>query len=431
MPINKKKIDNIFIIFLISHLFIWTLVPSITNQNLPLDTIEALAWGSNLDWGFNKHPPMSAALVEIFYQIFGANDWAYYLLSQLCVVFSFFIIWKLSKDFFDDNILSLLSVLLLEGIYFFNYTTPEFNVYVTELPFWSLSIFFCWKALRTNFIRHWILFGSFAAFGVLSHYLFFYLLLSLSLLFLNYLIKKETNFKLFISLIPFIIILLPHFLWLIENDFVTVFYGLHRTGGNEKIILDHISHPLIFIGKQAGILIPFFLMISFLVKKFKVNFYLKDDKMLFLTVISFLPIALVFLTSLIMGVKIRTMWMTPFYLFFGITAIYILKSQINLDKLKKFNTTFLILFFLSPATYAFVSISQTDKRTDYPGREEAQKAENFYLNQTQVMGDLSFVKGNEWDAGNISYHLEVRPKWIYNPGSIFLCNKNLECIKYK
>ena len=153
--------------------------------------------------------------------------------------------------------------------------------------------------------------------------------------------------------------------------------------------------------------------------------------MLFLIVISFLPIALVFLTSLIMGIKIRTMWMTPFYLFFGITAIYILKSQINLDKLKKFNITFLILFFLSPATYAFVSTSQTDKRTDYPGKEEAQKAKNFYSNQTKVMGDLSFVKGNEWDAGNISYHLEVRPKWIYNPGSIFLCNKNLECIKYK
>ena len=431
MPINKKKIENIFYIFLTVHLFIWTLVPSITNHNLPLDTIEALAWGSNLDWGFNKHPPMSAFFVEIFYQIFGTSDWAYYLLSQLCIVFSFFIIWKLSKDFFDDNILSLLSVLLLEGIYFYNYTTPEFNVYVTELPFWSLSIFFCWKALKTNFIRHWILFGSFAAFGVLSHYLFFYLLLSLSLLFLYKIIKKETNFKLFISLIPFIIILLPHFLWLVENDFITVTYGLHRTDGAEQVLLDHISHPLIFIGKQAGILIPFFLMVSFLVNKFKANSNLKDDKMLFLILISFLPIALVFLTSLIMGVKIRTMWMTPFYLFFGITAIYILKSQINLDKLKKFNTTFLILFVLSPATYAFVSISQTDKRTDYPGIEEAQKAENFYSNQTQVMGDLSFVKGNEWDAGNISYHLEVRPKWIYNPGSIFLCNKNLECIKYK
>ena len=53
--------------------------PSVTNINLPLDTIEALAWGSNLDWGFNKHPPFSAFAVEVFYFIFGTNDWAYYL----------------------------------------------------------------------------------------------------------------------------------------------------------------------------------------------------------------------------------------------------------------------------------------------------------------------------------------------------------------
>ena len=117
---------------------------------------------------------------------------------------------------------------------------------------------------------------------------------------------------------------------------MTVFYGLHRTGNTEKVIFDYISHPLIFISKQAGILIPFFLMVSFLVDKFKANFNLKDDKMFFLIVTSFLPILLVFLTSLIMGVKIRTMWMTPFYLFFGITVIYIFKSQITFEKLKAF-----------------------------------------------------------------------------------------------
>ena len=57
-------------LFLFSHLLLWTLVPTLSNTNLPLDTIEALAWGSNLDWGFNKHPPLSALAVEIFYQIF-------------------------------------------------------------------------------------------------------------------------------------------------------------------------------------------------------------------------------------------------------------------------------------------------------------------------------------------------------------------------
>ena len=54
MQLNKNNIGKLFYIFIISHLILWTLVPSLTNNNLPLDTIEALAWGSNLDWGFNK-----------------------------------------------------------------------------------------------------------------------------------------------------------------------------------------------------------------------------------------------------------------------------------------------------------------------------------------------------------------------------------------
>ena len=73
-----------------THLFIWTLIPFVTNKNLPLDTIEALAWASNMDWGFSKHPPFSAFAVELIYQIFGNQDWAYYLLSQIFVISAFF-----------------------------------------------------------------------------------------------------------------------------------------------------------------------------------------------------------------------------------------------------------------------------------------------------------------------------------------------------
>jgi len=112
MTNNKININNLFYIFITSHLIIWTLVPTLTNHNLPLDTIEALAWGSNLDWGFNKHPPASAFFPEVFYQIFGPQDWAYYLLSQIFVVISFFVVWKFSEEFFSNNIYSLLSVLL-------------------------------------------------------------------------------------------------------------------------------------------------------------------------------------------------------------------------------------------------------------------------------------------------------------------------------
>tara|TARA_B100001250_G_scaffold399593_1_gene409167 strand:+ start:150 stop:548 length:399 start_codon:yes stop_codon:yes gene_type:complete len=132
-----------------------------------------------------------------------------------------------------------------------------------------------------------------------------------------------------------------------------------------------------------------------------------------------------------MGVKIRTMWMTPFYSFLGVLVIYIFQSQINLNKLKGFVSVFVVLFIFSPFAYAYVSFSKTDKRTDYLGGEEAKKAKLFYENQSEIVGKIGFVKGNEWIAGNLSYHLDERPKWIYDPSNIYLCNKEQECTKYK
>jgi len=433
MPLNKKNLNNLFYIFVTTHLIIWTLVPSLTNNNLPLDTIEALAWGSNLEWGFNKHPPMSAFLVEIFYQIFGAQDWAYYLLSQICVIISFFVVFKLAEDFFKNKFFCLLSVLLLEAIYYYNFTTPEFNVNVCLMPFWAFTVLYLWKGFKYNKIIDWLLLGLFAGFGLLSKYLFIYLGLAMDIFILYMIYKKNfnINFKCFVSIIPFFIVLLPHLIWLTENDYITITYGLHRTGTGDPNILNHIKHPLIFLGKQIGILIPFFLMILFLINKFKSKISFKDDKLFFLLVINLTPIALVFLTSMIMGVKIRTMWTTPFYLFFGIMVIYIFQSQINLNKLKSFLTVFIVIFIFSPFAYAYISITKIDKRTDYPGKIEAEKVKQFYENQNQITGKITFIKGNEWFAGNLSYHLAERPKWIYDPNNIFICNKDLECVKYK
>ena len=413
MALNKKNLRNLFYIFLTAHLITWIAIPSLTNNNLPLDTIEALAWGSNLDWGFNKHPPMSAFAVEIFYQIFGAKDWAYYLLSQICVIVSFFVVFKFAEDIFKNKIFCLLSVLLLEGIYFYNFTTPEFNVNVCLMPFWSLTVLYLWKGIKDNKIMDWLLVGLFAGLGFLSKYLFIYLGLAMDIFIIYMIYKKKFNFnfKSFFSIIPFFIVLLPHLIWLTENNYVTITYGLHRTGAEDVNILNHIKHPLIFLGKQIGILIPFLLMLLFLNNKFKFKISFKDDKLLFLIVINIVPIALVFLTSMIMGVKIRTMWMTPFYLFFGVLVIYIFQSQINLNKLKGFATVFVILFIFSPFAYAYVSISKTNKRTDYPGKEIADLVQSRW--NKNFSNEISIVVGDEWYGGNLSYHLKSRPNWFF------------------
>ena len=440
MMLNKINIKNIFYIFTTMHLILWTLIPSITNNNLPLDTIEALAWGSNLDWGFNKHPPASAFFLEIFYQVFGSNDWAYYLLSQIFVVTTFFIVFNFAEKIFNNKILSLISVLLLEGIYFYNFTTPEFNVNVCQLPFWAACVFYSWKLFNNKEIdlKDCLWLGLFASIGFLSKYLFIYLLIAIDLLFFYIIfIKKykKFDFKYLISLEVFIVLLVPHFIWLINNDFVTITYGLARTGLENSSILDHLIYPMTFLIKQIGILIPFFIMLFFLIKRFKFKITFKDKKLLFLIFINLIPITLMFLTSFITGSKIRTMWMTPFYLFFGVLVVYIFQAQINLKRLNKFISAFLILFFISPFLYAYISITEKDKRTDYLGKQIAIKTQ--YAWSQDHKEPINVVLGNEWLAGNLSYHLESRPTWEgvitedkLNLLSKFTCIDDI-CIGYK
>ena len=414
MTINNKNIDNLFYIFVTSHLIFWTLIPTITNHNLPLDTIEALAWGSNLDWGFNKHPPASAFFVEVFYNIFGNKDWAYYFLSQIFVIFSFFIVWKFSYDLLSNKYFALLSVLLLEAIYYFNFTSPEFNVNICQLPFWSLTVYYSWKIYSEKKIelKECLLLGIFAGIGFLSKYLFIYLLISIKFLFLySIFIKKDMKYQpqYLLPSIVFLIILIPHLIWLMNNDYITLTYGIHRTGLNELSITDHFKYPIIFVGKQIGILIPFFILIFLLISKFKFNLKFNDKKLLFLLGINLLPIIFIFLTSLILGAKIRTMWMTPFYLFMGTLFIYIFQNQINTRRIKNFYKVLIFLFLLSPISYAYISIDQTNKRTDYPGKEIANKVQEKWSQEFNL--PINVVLGDEWNAGNLSYHLKSRPIW--------------------
>ena len=69
----------------------------------------------------------------------------------------------------------------------------------------------------------------------------------------------------------------PHLFWLIENNFITLTYGLKRAGGLVHLI-DHVKLPLYFVIKQLGILLPFFLLSIILLNKFKIKLILDEKK---------------------------------------------------------------------------------------------------------------------------------------------------------
>ncbi len=437
---KKKNISNLFYLFLIAHLFVWTLIPSITNNNLPLDTIEALAWGSNLDWGYNKHPPVSAFFVEFFYFLFGSNDIAYYFLSQIFVILAFYIVWVFSNEFFQNKTLSFFSVLILEGIYFYNFTTPEFNVNVCQLPFWALTVYLSWKLYikKDSNTLVLILLGVTAAIGFLTKYLFSYLLLSVVMIFAyEFFITKtrKIDFKHYLPIEIFFVLLVPHLIWLFQNDFVTIKYAFNRAGLVDYSFLNHLKFPIIFLMKQIGMLIPFFVLCYFIIKKIKIRFDIKDKKKYFILLINFLPIVLMFVTSVVTGSKIRTMWMTPFYLFLGVLILSMFDIKDDEQTFKEFFKPFLILFLLSPITYGLVSLISENKRTDYEGKVEANKVLQVW--QKDFTESINVVLGDEWYAGNISYHMEGRPVWLgeINQKNVdllnaYICTKKV-CVGYR
>ena len=77
--------------------------------------------------------------------------------------------------------------------------------------------------------------------------------------------------------------------------------------------------------------------------------------------------------------------------------------------MNSFISAFLILFIFSPFAYAYISITETDKRTDYPGKEIAQKVQTEW--NKNFTEEIKSIVGDEWFAGNLSYHLASRPMW--------------------
>ena len=50
------------------------------------------------------------------------------------------------------------------------------------------------------------------------------------------------------------------------------------------------------------------------------------------------------------------------------------------------------------------------KRTDYPGKEIARLVQNKW--DDNFSNEIKIVIGDEWSAGNLSYHLNSRPIWL-------------------
>lgn len=401
---------RLFRAFLVLHVAVWTLVPALTHPNLPLDVIEALAWGREWQFGYLKHPPLSAWLVDIAARLGGGADWPLYLLSQLAIALAFWAVWRLARDLFTPA-RALLAVLLLEAVYFHNFTSPEFNANVVMLPFWALAVLALRRALETGAAAAWAAAGLAAGLGFLGKYFFVTLLVPAALLLVavpryRALLGRPGPY---VGLLVFLAVVSPHLVWLAANDFPTVAYAMRRGGGGGGDWTDHVLNPLSFLGETVAVALPAVVLVLLLGRPRPRR---GDGADAFLLAVGLGPVATTALVSALFGFELRSMWSTPLFLLLGPMLVAWLAPDPTRAGVRRFAAGWSVLFAVAAVAYVAMMVAGpyvTDrgKRGHFPGRPLALALSSAWEEHHGT--PLPVVVGDEWLAGVVAWYAPSRP----------------------
>ncbi|MBP9940992.1 MAG: 4-amino-4-deoxy-L-arabinose transferase, partial [Comamonas sp.] len=90
-PTPQPLLTRCLLIAAALYVLVWSLLPPLLSQSLPLDVVESLSWGREWQWGTYKHPTLGPSVLHVFYMAFGKVG--PFLLSQLCIVATLWMVW--------------------------------------------------------------------------------------------------------------------------------------------------------------------------------------------------------------------------------------------------------------------------------------------------------------------------------------------------
>lgn len=398
-----------FWIFLLLHVALWTLLPVLFHPNAPLDVVEEISWGREWQTGYYKHPPLAPWLANAAYLASGGKLWSIFLLSQICVAMCFWTVWKFARELVGGT-RALAAVVLLEGIVYYNFTSPEFNPNVLQLPLWALVVHCAWKAINRGSVLYWVLLGAFAGIALHTKYYSAALLVSVVLTILLH--SKQAKWRPLLSAAIAFCIFLPHLLWMRANDFITLTYAVDRASA-KKTLLTHLAYPISFTASQllavALMLVAFFAIYG---RPRLSNPPRWNVAARFLSIVVLGPFVLTFVLSLLMNWKLRSMWGTPLWTFLPLLLLISFPpnhrgSEYRRIRNKGLALTFVMLLaFVIPLTLGPYIHAQPRKAL-FDGAAMAEQITQSWETSTGI--PLKIVAGDTWLAGNVAFYSADRP----------------------
>ncbi|MGD9815942.1 MAG: glycosyltransferase family 39 protein [Hyphomonadaceae bacterium] len=399
-----------------AHVAFWTLAPALSHSAPPLDVVEMYAWGREHVVATFKHPNLPGLVLEPTRWLFGAG-WPAYLVSQLFIAITFAAVFALGRELMDGP-RALAGTLLLTGVYFFSWVTPEFNHNVAQMPLWALVMLLLWRATTHDKWLDWLLLGVLAGLSLWAKYSSGVLLIAAAIWMLW---DARARSRIFtpgpwITFAAFLAAAAPQALWLVHHDFQPFAYAARRASGGEwfapvefllTLALDHL--PMLVL----------LLCVGYFGKTAADAPARPDERVLrYLLLLGLGPAVLTALGAALGGAGLRSSWGAPMVALSGLLVVALLSSRFSAERLKRIMIGAGALIVLVSGLYFAhmrygVALTGKPLRGNWPQAEISASLQETWAQATNN-APLRIVAGDIWTAGLIGLEDRDPPSVLIN-----------------
>ncbi len=234
------------------------------SSTMELDESEQFLNGSVFQWGYNSQAPLYSWIVKGVSSIFGLNIVTLLAIKYGLLFLFYCSFYSLARSLWDSRkALIATGSLMLFPLYVYEFNRDLSHTILMTLIA-AITCLFSLKILSKKTTMRYILLGFCIGMGTLSKYNFLLFAMAVILAGLSMREGRRIIFdkRIGLSLLSCMIIVLPHFIWLLTDDFSSVRYALEKaqTGGLETPSLSKMFFTIVSPYSGLSVFLIIFLL---------------------------------------------------------------------------------------------------------------------------------------------------------------------------
>lgn len=384
-----------------------------TNLDTAADMLENYVWGIEWQPGYYKHPPAFAWMAASWFKLFPRTDLAYFALSSCNATLGLCGIVALARRFLplrDALIVGL--AMAVTPIY--TTLAIKFNANTVLLSLWPWAAYFFVRYVQTGTWKAALALGAAAALAMLGKYFSITLLAGLGLAGLlrpawrAQLLRPRT----LLAVLAGTVVLAPHLVWLVQNDFPTFAYADERiqeiSDPFHVMLLEKIPYSL----AQLAYLLPAMAFLALLLPRQRlaaVGAMLRsilrpslDRNLWWLSMGTYFAVCAV---SVATGTHLSALWgNTQWFAIVAFWVVILHQRGLELDTrgIVRGMAVYWALVLAMSAVFGFADAARHHRGAIEPRAELAQAARQLW--QERVGLPLAIVTGNDKEAKAIAFY---------------------------